>query len=1018
MKCSLGFRTFVLQTLFALCAGGCETSAPPAFDFYGERIAPVMTVGCVQQTAGCHLASDKQTAVGNLDLSSYDALMRRKDVLAATGPYPVGALLLKGGDAADIAVQTFDAPDPAHPDERFVAITTDIRHGGGRLLRVGSDGYATLKSWIAQGHRRDGVIDEPLSKNLGACRKGAGSHPGFDPAQAPADKKSFDAFVRDVEPVLVERCAGSSCHGSKIADLYLSCGSTEAEKRWNYFVTLAHVDPSGSRSELLRRPLSKMRGGTFHEGGTIFANTDDAGYKTLRAWVDDVAERLAEDLRYDPEHEGLRFFGNYVQPMLVKKGCMFGNCHAPSMFHDLRLRTGSQGSFSRIAIDRNYEAAKLLLALESDDPNDSRLIAKNLFSHQQDKGHGIPHRGGSLLEDFPTPATAAQCAEVDVLTTPLDEVPAYCALVQWHALERALSVAEGKLNAGPNYGLVYVSRPVDVGDPRDFDTYRPGADLLFAGVSLDENGKPSLGESRSLLTGCGLDRATADVRGPAVSWNAKKLAFAARSTESAPLRLYEANADGTNCAPIAGVAASKESVNGILTHDFDPSYAPDGRLVFASTRGNIQGKGFSYQGPQRTPSQLAPNANLYIAKRSGEEVELRQLTFLSNQELMPSFMLDGRLIFTAEKRAPEFFQLAGRRINLDGGDYHPLVAQRDSIGFARATEIIELPNRNFAMVAGSADAKDGAGSIAILNRSLGPDQSDRPANDAYYMASVRVPKKGAGEGSTGVYRSPTSLPSRWLVVSCELAATALTQGRFDFDLCAFDPVTGSTQRIAGESGRAEIEAVAIYSRVPHGVFRSRPDEANGNTSVDSKATDAEVHVADFPVLATLLFANTRTGRPIDSRIKGIDVLESLPPPTSALSFDKLDPKRVTRDAFGQVYTHYESLGPFQLEADGSTKFRFEGGHPIVLRPTDGQGRSLSFPEASGPFTGDMIQREEMQFYPGERANQSFRRELFDGMCAGCHGSLSGHELDVAVDIDVLTHASRTDAKARPAIDLR
>ncbi len=39
-------------------------------------------------------------------------------------------------------------------------------------------------------------------------------------------------------------------------------------------------------------------------------------------------------------------------------------------------------------------------------------------------------------------------------------------------------------------------------------------------------------------------------------------------------------------------------------------------------------------------------------------------------------MQDGRLIFTTEKRAPGFYQLALRRQNLDGGDYHPLYAQR------------------------------------------------------------------------------------------------------------------------------------------------------------------------------------------------------------------------------------------------------------------------------------------------------------------------------------------------------
>ena len=88
------------------------------------------------------------------------------------------------------------------------------------------------------------------------------------------------------------------------------------------------------------------------------------------------------------------------------------------------------------------------------------------------------------------------------------------------------------------------------------------------------------------------------------------MAFAARSSASEPLRIYEAASDGSSCAALEGVAAQKPSENGILTHDFDPAYAPDGRLVFASTRGNLAG-GYAYKGPTRTPSTLAPNANLY-----------------------------------------------------------------------------------------------------------------------------------------------------------------------------------------------------------------------------------------------------------------------------------------------------------------------------------------------------------------------------------------------------------------------
>jgi hypothetical protein len=60
------------------------------------------------------------------------------------------------------------------------------------------------------------------------------------------------------------------------------------------------------------------------------------------------------------------------------------------------------------------------------------------------------------------------------------------------------------------------------------------------------------------------------------------------------------------------------------------------------------------------------------------------------------------------------------------------------------------------------------------------------------------------------------------------------------------------------------------------------------------------------------------------------------------------------------------------------------------------------------------QREEMQFYPGEDSRQAFRQEQFVGLCGGCHGSVSGRELDIAIKPDILTSASQVTARdARP-----
>jgi len=63
------------------------------------------------------------------------------------------------------------------------------------------------------------------------------------------------------------------------------------------------------------------------------------------------------------------------------------------------------------------------------------------------------------------------------------------------------------------------------------------------------------------------------------------------------------------------------------------------------------------------------------------------------------------------------------------------------------------------------------------------------------------------------------------------------------------------------------------------------------------------------------------------------------------------------------------------------------------------------------------QRETMTFLPGEHARQAFPRRFFDNLCAGCHGSISGHALDAALSPDFLTQASAVQAVTATAVDL-
>ena len=121
-------------------------------------------------------------------------------------------------------------------------------------------------------------------------------------------------------------------------------------------------------------------------------------------------------------------------------------------------------------------------------------------------------------------------------------------------------------------------------------------------------------------------------------------------------------------------------------------------------------------------------------------------------------------------------------------------------------------------------------------------------------------------------------------------------------------------------------------------------------------------------------------------------------------------KSVVDDAFGKVYVRRRQLGSATPLGDGSAHVQVPGGAPIVLAPT--------VQLASDTVPTLHHQLEEMQFYPGEIVRQGFSRQLFNGVCAGCHGAVSGYDADISVNPDILTQASRVEAKDTRATSLK
>ena len=147
----------------------------------------------------------------------------------------------------------------------------------------------------------------------------------------------FALFQSKVQPVLRRSCSAATCHGAENADFALTCGDEEQGQAWNAANAAQFLGEPAEASELLRRSLAPAAGGSWHAGGAIFASTSDAGYQALLEWA-----RARGPAKVEVD-DAYRFFAERVQPVLVRKGCMFMGCHSSMYFHELPLRGGSGG---------------------------------------------------------------------------------------------------------------------------------------------------------------------------------------------------------------------------------------------------------------------------------------------------------------------------------------------------------------------------------------------------------------------------------------------------------------------------------------------------------------------------------------------------------------------------------------------------------------------------------------------------------------------------------------------------
>lgn len=986
-------RHFLTGTIScaALLLVACDGSKATGQSYYEREIEPIIVNSCIGSVSPCHKDNGEGIAQGNLDLTSFENIQKRRDVLERYGAFPEPLLLMKAVASNDLSV--------SYRDE-FVPL--QIPHAGGSILRPGTDAYLKLKIWLDNGATIDGLppLPDQVAGN-GACSNDLPA--GLEQYAVVDGDPGFGSFP-DVEKFLVESCASESCHGSPRAGYRLTCGANDEETKANYLMSRAFIATTVDDSPLILKVLDPSKGGEYHSGGVFLHERTDSDYTLLHDWAEETGA-------LEPAEEGIArtFFEDSVMPVLLQRGCAVEACHSPIVPFKVNLRAGAQGFFSAVDLNVNYKQAKKFLALGSPNPITSRIVAKNIIPS---KG-GIFHRAGAILETpgkLDEPGTCSQPYDV-ANTTPL------CTIVEWRRLERlelpAASVAA--LDDGSSAPVVYISRPADAPRFVDFHLYRPGADLVRADAAINaDSGVTSIAGSSTLLASCpgvGAGRDNIDVRRPVASFDGKRIAFAMRIGDADGLNLYEVGVDGTGCRALT--TDGGQTANGMKIENFDPLYVDDAQgvewVVYASTRGE--------NGPVRTPKLFLPGSDIWRQPSAGGDPE--QLTFLRGVEANTWLTVAGKINMSVEKASAEYYQIGGRRLNWDRSDYHPQVGQRKesiqgrggyidniapdgvsvvpSIGFAQVTQIRQALNADFLIILADEDGH-GGGALGVFNRSVGPFEANR--DDPGYAKSLTVMPGASGRNgdASGAYRSPYPLPDSTILVSYAAGADIGSTAGQKYELTIVDPVTAE-RRVLRSEANSIVDAILVTARPAPKPFTRKP-----NTTADATAELAVLNYNDLPLLATLQGANDRRGRRIDELREATRVnyfTQGSPPSTCTT------PLECSANLVGtqQVYEERIELGSAPLLKDGSAFVRVPANKPIFMELLDANNNVL------------FRMQEETQFGPYENINLAVPEDAYSTLCAVCHGSVTGKELDITVDVDVVSTASQTLARDQGVVEL-
>jgi hypothetical protein len=547
-----------------------------------------------------------------------------------------------------------------------------------------------------------------------------------------------------------------------------------------------------------------------------------------------------------------------------------------------------------------------------------------------------------------------------------------------------------------DFPIAFVKRDVEaVGNPTDGAMFRAGGDLLM--LDLSSPSAEMLNVTESYTQGQG------DVSDPEVSFDASKLLFSMRGPNDPTWNVWE-----YELATEAMTRVIADDAVANAGDDVDPTYLPDGRIVFSSNRQEKSRQLLADQGiePFSHLDEYERERAILLHVMNGDGTEIHQISFNQSHDRNPTVLSTGEVMFARwdhvgnRNHFPIFFTNPdGTNIFVQYGAFSP----GNSFLHPR-----ELPDgRVLTALMPLSGTREGGALVAvdIANFSeFGEPASNVPVNaKGQEQVTLFEIDFGMGVSEFGRYTTPYPLwdgTDRALVswsplrpeeevdpVSGELIEV---EGAPHYGVYMFDMVAQTLRPVAlPEEGFAYTDPVAIAARpVPNTISDKLLDPSLAAEGMAVLNVKSVYDTDGLNIMGSRMLAPGEsipmTAAPADDNRGQVADLARLKDPAMTMAADRParfirvvkaapTPRGLSREAIGETDLEMQQIvGYADIEPDGSFRVKVPADTPIGLVAVDAEGRAFQ------------THTNWIQARPGETRT-----------CNGCHSPRRGSALNTA-----------------------